>query len=194
MTQVFGLASGLVSIISFLPYIRDVFRGTTKPERASWLIWTTLGSIAFFSQLAKGATDSLWMTAAQTVGVVIIFLLSLRFGVGGLTKRDKIALFFAAVGLVMWYLTSEAAIALFIVIGIDGIGMFLTAIKSYERPESETLIAWILFGVSGLFGMFAVGKWDPVLLSYPFYIFIANIVVVAAIYLGKRKIRVASTR
>lgn len=67
MLQIFGYMSGIISIICILPYLRDIFRHTTKPERASWFIWTVLGSIAFFSQYAKGATDSLWMTAAQTL-------------------------------------------------------------------------------------------------------------------------------
>lgn len=53
MSQFLGLVSGLVSIICYLPYIRDILKKTTKPERASWLIWTALGSIAFFLNLLK---------------------------------------------------------------------------------------------------------------------------------------------
>ena len=187
----FGVTAALISILSFIPYIRDIVRGKTHPERASWFIWTALGSIAFFSQMAKGATDSLWMTGAQTLGVVVIFLLALRFGTGGLTKRDVVALVFAGIGLLLWYFTNEAAIALFLVIIIDGIGSLLTAIKSYEKPESETLISWVLFGISGLFGMVSVGSFDLILLAYPFYIVVANIVIVLVIYRGKRRLSAA---
>ena len=62
MFQFLGLLSGVLSGGSYIPYLRDIFRHTTKPERASWLIWAVLGSIAFFSQLAEGATWSLWLT------------------------------------------------------------------------------------------------------------------------------------
>src|SRR3989304_2731778 len=75
--------------------------------KGSWFIWTMLGFIAFFSQLAKGATNSLWLTVGQTTSVLIIFLLSLKYGYGGLGKRDLRALIGAGIGLVLWYLTRE---------------------------------------------------------------------------------------
>jgi len=170
-----------------LPYIRDIFRLETKPERGSWFIWTVLGFIAFFSQLAKGATDSLWLTAGQTASVFIIFVLSLKFGYGGLGKRDVRALIGAGVGLILWYLTREASFALVFVILVDSIGTFLTLMKSYKDPGSETLSTWVMSGTSGIFGMLAVGSFNLILLAYPFYIVLANYVIVGAILLGKRQ-------
>jgi hypothetical protein len=186
MLQIAGYISGLLSVISYFPYIRDILKLTTKPERASWLIWSFLGSIAFFSQLAKGASDSLWLTGVQTFGVLIVFLLSIKFGYGGLRKLDIFSLIGAGFGLILWYLTNEPATALFIVIAIDAIGGFLTAIKSYREPESETLITWVLSGIAGVFAAIAVGSIDFILLSYPIYIFLINFAVVLAIILGRR--------
>lgn len=187
MLQILGITSGILSVFCYAPYIRDILLKKTRPERASWLIWSALGGIAFFSQLAKGATDSLWLTGVQTLGVIIIFILSLKFGMGGLAKRDIISLLFAGVGIVTWYITKEAAAALFIVIAVDITGSILTMIKSYEDPGSETLITWILSGTSGLFGAFAVGNWNFVLLSYPLYIFVINFLIAGSIVLGKKK-------
>ena len=185
--QLFGYTAGIVSIVGIIPYLRDIFRGTTKPERASWFIWSVLGGIAFFSQYAKGATDSLWMTGAQTLIVIVVFLLATRYGMGGFARRDIFALCAAAVGLVLWYFTQEAAVALFIVIFIDAIGSLLTAIKSYAAPHTETLITWICAGVAGVFGMLAVGEGNWGLLAYPLFIFAANAIITFAIMLGKRK-------
>ncbi len=113
-----------------VPYIRDIFLLKTKPERASWFIWTVLGFISFFSQYAKGATNSLWLTAGQTCAVLIIVILSIKYGVGGFTKRDIRALIGAGVGLALWYLTKEAAWAIFFVIAVDSIGSSLTALQA----------------------------------------------------------------
>ncbi len=184
---IFGLLSGLLSIISNVPYIRDILKLKTKPERASWLIWSVLGGIAFFSQLAKGATDSLWMTGVQTCGVLLIFSLSIRYGVGGLTKRDMVALPVAGLGLVLWYITNEPAIALLIVILVDALGSALTCVKAYKAPDSETMSTWALSGTAGIFGALAVGSWHLILLAYPIYIMLANYAVVIAIYLGRKK-------
>lgn len=187
MLAIFGYISAILSILMVVPYIRDIFLLKTKPERASWFIWTVLGFIAFFSQLAKGATNSLWLTGGQTLAVLMIVLLSIKYGVGGFTKRDIRALIAAGIGLILWYITKEAAWALLIVIAIDSVGTLLTAIKSYENPESETFSTWVISGTSGIFGAFAVGAFQPILLAYPVYIIIANYTIVVTMLLGRRK-------
>lgn len=144
---------------------------------------------SFFSQLAKGATFSLWLPGIDTIAIVITFVLSLRYGVGGFSKKDYFALLIAAIGLVVWYFTQEAAVALYLVIGIDAIGTYLTIDKAYKDPMSETVSAWLFSSIAGLFAMLAVGSLDIVLLSYPFYLFIACGAVPIAIALGKRKFK-----
>ena len=185
-SEIAGYLSGVAILLSFVPYIRDIFRHTTKPERASWLLWTTLGSIAFFSQLAKGASYSLVMTGVQAIGDLFIFILAVKFGLGGLMKRDVAALVGAGIALGLWYVTSEAAIALFIVIFIDGIGATLTALKSYENPTTETVSSWVLTLVGGLLACLAVGKFDFILLAFPAYICLASLAILIAIMLGFR--------
>lgn len=185
--QILGYISGVLSALCFLPYIRDILLHKTKPERASWLIWTTLGAIAFFSQLAKGATDSLWMPGVQTFGVFIIFLFSIKYGVGGLAKKDILSLIFAFFGLITWFLTKEPALALFIIIAVDATGTILTATKAYEDPGSETISTWILASLSGLFSAFSVGSLNLTLLAYPLYICLANLSIIAAMLLGTKK-------
>ncbi len=187
MLQVFGWLSGLLTVLWFLPYLRDIFRRSTKPHRASWLIWALLGGIAFFSQASKGATDSLWLTSVESAGMTLIFLLSIKYGVGGFTRNDILTLLAAGVGLTVWYLTKEASYALFLTIVIDGLGSLLTAVKAYRDPSSETLGAWALSAVAGVFAVLAVGKLDFVLISYPFYIILANLTIVFAIIFGKKK-------
>lgn len=179
-----GLLSGAISIVMYVPYALDILKHVTQPHRTSWLIWAILTSIAFFSQLAKGATDSLWMTAAQTVGTLCIFVLSIAFGTGGFSRRDIISLMLAAAGLAIWYFTREAAYALFITMAVDAIGAILTAVKAYEMPGSETLITWILSACSGLLGAIAVGSFVPILVAYPLYVTAANLCVITGIFLG----------
>lgn len=186
MLQVLGILSGLISVSAYIPYIKDVLAKKTQPERASWLIWAVLTSIAFFSQLAKGASNSLWLPGIETCGLTIVLLLSLRFGTGGLTKKDILALSAAAVGLILWYFTHEPAIALYIIIGIDAIGTVLTVQKAYQDPESETLSTWILVCVAGILSIISVGQLNLILLSYPFYIFAANGSIALAMILGNK--------
>lgn len=188
--NIVGLAAGIISIFGYLPYIRDVIKKTTYPERASWLIWDVLTIIAFFSQLAKGAVASLWLPGLEICGLSIVLLLSIKFGTGGLTKKDYYSLIAAGIGLILWYFTKEPAVALYIIIGIDSIGTVLAVQKAYEKPETETMSTWVLVSIAGILSTLSVGKLNIILLSYPFYIFIANAAIAIAIILGKvRKIR-----
>lgn len=182
-----GIASGVIGLVAYPPYVRDMFRRTTKPERASWFIWTVLSAIALGSQLAAGAKWSIIMTLANTLGVTVIFLLSLRFGYGGLHRRDIISLIFAALGLVLWLFTHHPLVALLIVVAVDAAGAWLTVYKAYKDPGSETLATWWLDCLSNLLGLLAVGSLSFSLMLYPAYLLVANAAVVAAIYLARMK-------
>jgi hypothetical protein len=184
INMIAGYLSGVAILISFLPYIRDIFQDKTKPERISWLIWAILGAISFFSQPVEGANYSLMMTGGQFFGDLFVFLLAIKFGFGGFMKRDKVALIGACASLFLWYVTREAAIALFMVILIDAIGVYLTVVKTYENPETETISTWAFTFVAGLLGCIAVGEFNLVLLAFPFYISLAGVTILLAIKLG----------
>jgi len=192
MTSYFGYISGICIVLSFLPYLISMFAGKTKPERASWLIWSILGGIAFFSQLAKGAGSSLWLPGVQTCGDLLIFVLAIRYGMGGFAKRDRWGLAVAAMSLILWYVTHEAAVALILAIIMDASGAVLTVMKAYEHPATEPITAWILTMLGALCAIFAVGSWNWILLIFPLYSFIGNAVIVASIRLGKRGVMSAS--
>lgn len=185
---IFGILSGVFSAISYPPYIVAIFKGKAKPERASWLIWSVLTAMGFFTQLAVGATHSLWLPGIQGIGVIIVLVLSIRYGFGGLLKRDVITLIAAAATLLIWFVTKNALLAVYLTVLMDAMGGWLTVLKSYEHPESEALSTWALSGTGGFFGLLAVGVYDLPLLAYPLYILICNFAVVVAILLGRKRL------
>ncbi|MEP4195586.1 MAG: hypothetical protein ABJL99_08120 [Aliishimia sp.] len=184
----FGMLSAALSTIAYLPYINDTLRGRTHPQRASWLIWSALGSIAFASQLYEGATDSLWFAGVQVSGTIVVFLLSIRLGVGGfLNRQDCYVLLFAAGGLLAWYLTSTAVYAIAITISVSLLGGFVTVRKAYLHPQSETLSSWVCSFVAAGFAVLAVGRLDIILLAYPLYLCGLTGAIVAATLMGRSR-------
>lgn len=187
MLQLFGFLSGLFATVEFIPYIRNILKGKTKPQRTTFFIYTVINTISFTSQLAKGATNSLWLPFVFFSGTLIVFLLSVKRGVGGFQTKDYIVLVIAGFGLLAWYLSKEAAIALYSVILIDAAGTYLTIEKAYKHPESETLITWVLSSLAGFLAFLSVGSLNSVLISFPLFIFLIDGGVVTAIILGKKK-------
>ena len=67
IAPVLGLLAGVVGIADTIPYVRDTVRGTTRPHRGTWLIWSVLAIVVCLSQRADGASWSLIMAGLQAV-------------------------------------------------------------------------------------------------------------------------------
>ncbi len=183
-----GIGSALLSTLAFLPYMRDTVQRKTQPQRASWLIWSVLGSIAFLSQVYEGATSSLWFVSVQVACTIIILALSVWFGKGRfLAQSDYFILLLAAIGLLSWYFTETATYALAITISISLLGGVATAAKAYKDPDSETLSTWVFSLIASTLAILSVGKIDWVLLAYPLYLFTLYSIFVTAILLGRAR-------
>ncbi|APX12499.1 hypothetical protein [Tateyamaria omphalii] len=186
--RLFGLASALLSIYAFYPYARDVLRGHTRPQRACWLIWSVLGSIALMSQIVEGATASLWFAAIQVGWTIVIFGLSIWRGQGRfLNPGDEYILIAATLGLALWASTDTAAYALVITISISMLGGAATIAKAYRAPETETMSTWVISWLAALCAICAVGHLDWVLLAYPLYLLCLYSGIVLAIMLGRTR-------
>jgi hypothetical protein len=174
IAPVLGLLAGVVGIADTIPYVRDTIRGSTRPHRGTWLIWSVLAIVVFLSQRADGATWSLIMAAAQAVLTGAIFLLSIRRGEGGLSPADVLMLTLAGGGVIGWIVADEPVIATACVVAADLIGAAMMVPKTYRDPGSETLATFALASLSGALATGAVGTLDPSLLLYPAYYCLAN--------------------
>src|SRR6185312_2845297 len=130
LTEVFGILSGAVILFGGPPYLFDILKGKTKPQRTTWFIWTFLGSISFTSQLKLGAHWSLVYVGLNAVGNLAVFLLSLKYGTGGWRKMDVLALVIASLGVMMSFLFTSPLIALTGSIVADFAGTALTLYKT----------------------------------------------------------------
>jgi hypothetical protein len=87
---VLGVLAALVGIADTIPYIRDTLRGSTRPHRGTWLIWSSLATLVCLSQAADGATWSLAMAGTQAFLTALIFVLAVPRGEGGVTVTERI--------------------------------------------------------------------------------------------------------
>jgi hypothetical protein len=174
LVAVFGIAAAALSLIDPVPYVRDILRGLTRPQRGTWLIWSTLGAVAFASQLADGASWSLAMVGVQTISMTLVLVLSIRFGMGGVGVYDLCLIGAAGVGIAGWAISSEPAVATMFVVAADAAGVALMLPKTWTDPWSETQSTYALAGASGVLSAAAVGALDASLLLYPAYFAVVN--------------------
>jgi hypothetical protein len=183
-----AVIGGATNAIGFIPYARDIFRHKTKPERAMWWIYTVLFTLLLAAQMSAGARWLLIVSAEYVLTSATIAFLSIGYGYGRFHKRDIVSICVALLGFILWRITDSPLLAILVVIIIDFAGFWLTIIKTWRAPHSETLISWQLALASAAFSIFSIGSWKVSLLAYPLYAVVGDALLVWVIVYRRRVI------
>jgi hypothetical protein len=174
MSLVLGLLAGLVTLSAFVFYIRDCVRGRSRPNRATWLIWTTLALIITASYYSVGARDTVWASAGFTIGQASVAVASFRYGTKGWSGFDKLCLAGAACGLALWAFSGSAMLALVFAMAVDAVGALPTIRKLLHDPLSESRTGWLVFTAGNALNMLAIDSWTPEIALFPAYFLLLN--------------------
>jgi len=179
-----GVLGAALSVLAFIPYIRGILLGGTRPDRACWLVWAVLATMSGASNVYEGAVTSLWFVGAQVLGTLLVFVLSIRWGSGNIMSAGSLwVLGVAVLGIVSWLMMETAAVALALSIGVSALGGARTVWKSYVAPDTEARGAWVLLLASAGFGVLSVGSVDALLIAYPLYLLgLYGAIVIAGIF------------
>jgi hypothetical protein len=156
-----------IAVISYVPYIRDIRSGKTKPHGFSWLIWALLGYIAGYAQLRSGggvgsivalvtATISLWIAVISLQGQAI-----------KITTSDWMSLIAALAAIPIWIITDRPMLSVILVSFIDVVGFWPTIRKSYHAPQQETLSTHWLSTLKHCITVAAQQKYNLTTVLYP---------------------------
>jgi len=184
--QTIGIVAGILAIGGYVPYIISILRGKTRPERATWLIWTIVGGLLAFSFLASGDKNAIWVPMGYFLGPFITALLSIRYGYTVWSKLDTFCVIAALLSILPWVFSKDATLTLLINVFIDSTGALPTVIKTYREPETEDLTAWIVFFIANTLELFAIQQWN-IASVYPVYLFVLAGTIVFCILLDKIK-------
>lgn len=177
MKDYFAVAALVVSVAANIPYVIDTIKGRAKPERISWLLWTLLGLTYYFSAVfADGAT---WFTFGELIGPGLIFLLALKFGVGGRSKFDLYSLSVALVAFSLLFVFDNVLIGLALALIVDGIGAMLTIRKLRIDPTSESRVFWAMGVLSALLALISLTRYNLETVIFPVYVLLFSSSVLA---------------
>lgn len=190
--EALGPVAGLVSLAGFVPYVRDVVARRTVPSRSTWAIWTLVGALLCASNWTTGATSTLGISASYVAGPLVVFALSLRFGKGGLDRFERRCLAVSVASVILWSITREARVALWLNVAVDAMGALPTIRKAYREPESESRVAWACFLVGATLNLGALPSAAPTVLAYPLYLFAVAATMTFLIASPKRRARAAA--
>lgn len=186
MKDLFLITAALVTIGAIIPYLRDIMRGTTKPNIVSWLTWTLLTGIATAAEINAHEYRSAVFTGVAGLGTALVVMFGLRKGFVKYTRFDITCQIAAVVGIVLWQLFDSPIIAVVSSVTIDFIGALPTIRHSWLRPQEETWQAFAFAGIGGFLALFGLTAYNVTSLTYAVYIVVINIVL-ASVIVYRRK-------
>ena len=149
----------------------DAYKKRIRPHRVTWAIFVLTDVIAIANQLAAGATNSLWLVIGWTLANLTIFVLSLRYGVGGTEKLDIVVLCGAILGVVIWQISGHPTASIIANLVVITVAFVPTYKKGWIDPKSDTSTVFLWGAVASLLAAISIGKLDYILLLAPLYTF-----------------------
>ncbi|HUD07312.1 MAG TPA: hypothetical protein VMR34_05500 [Candidatus Saccharimonadales bacterium] len=188
MFAIIGIIGGIIYILGDIPYILDTVKGKTKPHRISWLLFLTLNLIYLANQWSLGARSSLYLVVSWILITLVVFLLSIKKGVGGFAKLDILCLSGAIIGLLLWWILKTPLVSLYCNLLVSTLSYIPTVKKGYFKPNTETHLSWFTTSVAGIFGSISVGKLDAKLLVVPVYSVIVSTAIFSLLVIRTRQL------
>lgn len=185
----------LLVIVGSIPYMWLIVRGSVRPHRVSWFIWSLILALAIWGYKSVGADDSIWFLVGDFLVSFTTFLLSLWRGRGGWNRLDTSCLAIAGFSLLLWQASDIPLFVLWGALIADAIALVPTLLKSLKDPLSESSSAYVFSSLAALCGLLAVAEWNLTLLFYPAYLFLANFLVAVVVWVGKYQLsRLGATK
>jgi hypothetical protein len=184
MLQYLVFVAAAASMIAALVYIRSMFKGNTKPNRVTWLMWTVAPLIGTAAEVSSGVGWSVLPVFMAGFSPLLIFLASffVKKAYWKLSKIDYLCGVLSGVALVIWYITMNADSGIVLAIASDALAAAPTVTKAWSKPETESIWPYLIGTFSPLTSFAAASIWSFGELAFPAYLVVINVLVLFAIY------------
>lgn len=186
--ELLGLLATAIAFISYIPYIRNIFSGKTKPHLFSWLIWGLVVGIAFFGQVADNGGPGTWTIGVTALVCFLIFFLAIPKGEKKIVLIDWVCLLGAILAIILWIVTKGPLLSVILVTVIDILGFIPTFRKSYINPYQETLSLYSLSVVKYLVSLFALSNFSLITALFPGSLVATNAIFVIMLLVRRNQV------
>ncbi len=175
MKENFEIFALIISVGAYIPYIIDTVKGKVRPERISWLLWSMLGLTYYLSALLSDGADL--FTLGELCGQGLIFLFSLKYGVGGKSRFDVLSLIVALAAFSLLFILDGVIVGLLLALAVDAIGAVLTLRKLSIDPTSESKLFWACSATASLLALVSLKELSTENIVFPAYLLILSLLI-----------------
>ena len=172
------LLSSFLALVSPFIYAQAILKGKAKPHRTTRFVLLLITSLATASLFAQHDTVAIWLAAVSLFQSVLLFIFSIKYGMGGWGKIDILCLIVALLGIILWQTSKDPSLGLYASIAADCIGMVPALIKTYRFPKTEIWTSYAIDISAATLSLLAVKSFSLQQFSYPLYLVIINLLMV----------------
>jgi len=165
---IIGILAVILTFSGYIPYLRDITKGKTKPHIYSWFLWGFVTSIVFALQISGNAGIGAFVTLAAAVMCISVIFLGYKYKcISDIIPLDTIFLILALITLGIWIFAKQPVLAAILATSIDLLGFIPTIRKSWNKPYSETLLFYYLNTIRFLLAIVALHTYSIITALYP---------------------------
>lgn len=169
---ILGILAGLMHIVAFVIYHKQIFQGTSRPDITTWTLWFFLSPLNCVSYMEMNKNWMTWiLPISSTIACIVVFVISLFRGkLSELDLWHTIALIIGIVSIGVWWYYRSATYANLLLQVCIIISFIPTLGGVWKDPAKEKSLPWFIWSSAYIFLMAAIFlEWEdkPLQLVYP---------------------------
>lgn len=179
--------SAVLSLSGSFAYIRDMFRGRSKPNLVTWGLWSFAPLIATGAALSAHAdgwaTVRIFMTGFGPL-LVFLFAFVVPQSYWKLSRFDYACGVLSIIALIVWLGANSPLLAILLLAATDLLATLPTVIKAWKYPETETLYTYCTGLFTASIILPAIPVWNIENAAFQLYVLISNIILFVIVLRG----------
>jgi hypothetical protein len=171
------LVSAVIGLTGTFAYVRDMFRGVSKPNLVTWGLWAFAPLIATGAALSANAdgwaTTRIFMSGFGPL-VIFTFALFIRQSYWKLGAFDYACGALSLTALAAWVIADSPVFAILLAATADLLAMLPTLIKAWKFPETETFYTYFVGLFTASIVIPAIPVWNVENAAFQVYLLVAN--------------------
>ena len=127
-------------------------------------------------------SNAFWLYLVQLICCALVFGFSLKNGLGGFSKTDKLCIFLCIIALAFKVVVGSGIVAIILASFVECTAFYLSFTKLLKHPGGEYQLQWLLSTVTGLLAFMSLKSFSVSFSLYPIIITMGNAAVTALIY------------
>jgi hypothetical protein len=168
----FVFLGAAIGALGSLAYMRDTLRGTTQPNRVTWLLWAIAPLLAAAVEFHSGVGLRTLTTFMIGFMPLLIFIASFHnpAAVWKIRRLDYACGAMSLAGTAAWLATRNGVVAIAAAIAADFLAGVPTMMKSWSHPESESVSSYVGAVINSGILLLTVVDWTTEEVAFPLFI------------------------